>query len=285
MSALDVNGISLEYFENGNGEPLVLVHGSHSDYRTWELQQEEFAKHFRVITYSRRYHWPNKPIPDNADYSMIEHVDNLEALLASLDASPAHLVGHSYGVFLCLLLAIRAPKLVRSLVLTEPPVITLFVSDPPKLTEILKLLVTQPRLAAAIIRFGATGIAPAKRAAKKNDMEAATRIFGKAILGRKFYNDLSEERLEQVRPNAIQAEFLGTGFAPLDSGDLSDIQIPTLLVTSQHSAVLFRRLADRLEELLPNAEQIKIEDSSHIVHEDNAPDYNKAVLAFLSKNR
>jgi pimeloyl-ACP methyl ester carboxylesterase len=41
-----------------------------------------------------------------------EHVDDLEALLRLLDAAPAHLVGHSYGAFVCLLLAIRKPQIV-----------------------------------------------------------------------------------------------------------------------------------------------------------------------------
>lgn len=285
MTALEVNGTSLEYSENGEGEPLVLVHGSASDCRTWQLQQDAFARHFRVISYSRRYHWPNEPIRDNAGYSMLEHVDDLEAVLASLDASPAHLVGHSNGAFLCLLLAIRAPKLLRSLALTEPPVITLFVSDPPKPTEILRLLATRPRAAIELIKFGATGIAPATKAAKQDDMEAAMRIVGTAILGRDFYNRLSEERLEQMRANAIRAEFLGSGFPPLDSKDVNNIQTPTLLVTGQHSAGLFIQLANRLEELLPHAEQVNIANTSHIVHEDDPPAYNKAVLSFLSKHQ
>jgi pimeloyl-ACP methyl ester carboxylesterase len=103
MSTLKINGTSLEYAEYGEGEPLVLVHGSASDYRTWHKQQEEFAHRYRVITYSRRYHWPNEQIPEDAGYSMLEHVDDLQALIQELGAAPAHLVGHSYGAFLCLL--------------------------------------------------------------------------------------------------------------------------------------------------------------------------------------
>jgi pimeloyl-ACP methyl ester carboxylesterase len=284
MTNLEINGASLAVHEQGQGEPLVLVHGSASDYRTWQGQQDAFARCYRVISYSRRYHWPNKPIPPNAVYAMSEHVGDLEALVTSLNASPAHLVGHSYGAFLCLLLALRSPRLVRSLVLTEPPAITLYVSDPPKPTELLKLLLTRPRVAVAITRFGAAGIAPATRAAKRDDMEAAMRIFGRAILGPAFYARLSAERLEQVRVNAVRAEFLGPGFEPLDPGEVSSIRTPTLLITSRHSAGLFRLLADRLEELLPRAERISIEDASHIVHEDAAPAYNDAVLSFLSRH-
>ena len=209
MSTLKINGASLEYAEYGEGEPLVLVHGSASDYRTWHKQQEEFAHRYRVITYSRRYHWPNEQIPADADYSMMEHVDDLQALIKELGAVPAHLMGHSHGAFLCLLLAIKEPELVRTLVLAEPPVVTLFVSNTPKPMELLKLLATRPRTAIAVIKFGAKGVAPATTAAKHDDPKKAMRLFGKTLLGEQFYGQLSERRLEQVDANAIEAEFLG----------------------------------------------------------------------------
>ena len=44
---------------------------------------------------------------------MPAHVDDLNALHHTLDAVPAHLVGHSYGAFLCLLLAIRDSRMVH----------------------------------------------------------------------------------------------------------------------------------------------------------------------------
>jgi len=180
---LDVNNASFEYLERGSGEPLVLVHGSASDCRTWRLQRDEFGRHFRTIAYSRRHHWPNQPIAPGVDYSMAVHVDDLEALLLSQQATPAHLVAHSYGAFVALLLAIRAPQCVRTLVLAEPPVITLFVSNSPTPLEILRLLVTRPGTAATIIGFGITGLGPAKAAVRRGDMDGAMRVFGRATLG------------------------------------------------------------------------------------------------------
>lgn len=285
MSTLKINGTSLEYAEYGEGEPLVLVHGSASDYRTWPNQQEKFAHRYRVITYSRRYHWPNEQIPKEADYSMLEHVDDLQTLIQELGAVPAHLVGHSYGAFLCLLLAIKEPDLVRTLVLAEPPAITLFVSNTPKPLELLKLLVTRPRTAIAVMKFGAKGIAPATAAAKHDDAKKAMRLFGRTILGQQFYRQLSERRLEQVDANAIKAEFLGSGFAPLDAEQVRNVCAPALLITGRHSHSLFHRLADRLDELLPYIERIEIEGASHIMHEDNALAYNQAVEVFLEKHR
>jgi pimeloyl-ACP methyl ester carboxylesterase len=62
---------------------------------------------------------------------MREHVQDLRAVVRSATAGPAHLVGHSYGAYLCLRLATEDPGLIRSLVLAEPPVFTLFTSSPP----------------------------------------------------------------------------------------------------------------------------------------------------------
>lgn len=281
MTRIDINGYSFEYSERGNSEPLVLVHGSASDYRTWEAQQDAFAQHFRTITYSRRYHWPNKQIAEGADYSMAEHVDDLEALLHTLDAAPAHLVGHSYGAFVCLLLAIRSPQLVRSLVLAEPPVITLFVSSSPKPLEILKTLVARPRTAAAIIKFGAKGVRPATEALERDDKEEAMRVFGMAALGTDTFRSLSEARAEQARANFIEAELLGSGFPRVDGEEIGGIRAPTLLICAESSPRLYHRLMDRLQEVLSRAERIQIPGASHIMHEDNALAYNAEILAFL----
>jgi pimeloyl-ACP methyl ester carboxylesterase len=284
MPSSNINGVSLEYAEYGAGEPLVWVHGSASDYRTWHNQQEEFAKRYRVITYSRRYHWPNEPIPEDADYSMLEHVADLRALIQERHAVPAHLVGHSYGAFLCLLLAIKEPDFVRTLVLAEPPVVTLLVSKPPKPLELLRLLASRPRTAIAVMRFGIKGIAPATAAAKRGDAKKAARLFGMTILGQPFYRRLSERRLEQVAANAIKAEFLGSGFLPVEAEQVRNVRAPTLLITGRHSHSLFHHLTERLEELLPHVERFDIEGASHIVHEDNASAYNRTVESFLEKH-
>jgi len=284
MSNLIVNGVTLKYVDKGNGQPIVFVHGSASDYRTWQSQLDEFARDLRVVAYSRRYHWPNEPIPADADYSMMEHVDDLQALIHSLGISPVHLVGHSYGAFICLLLVMRDPGLIRSLVLAEPPAITLFVSNTPKPHEIIKLLFTRPQTAVAIIKFGVKGVVPATAAAKKGELEKALHIFGKTVLGLETFVNLSKSRLEQARDNTIKSEFTGSGYPPLDDDKLRKLNIPTLLINGKNSPRLFHFLMDRIEELLPDTKRIEISAASHIMHEDNPPDYNEAVYSFIAEN-
>ena len=54
-----VNGVELHYVEAGEGEPVILLHGGQGDYRAWQPQVVVLKPHYRVISYSRRYHYPN----------------------------------------------------------------------------------------------------------------------------------------------------------------------------------------------------------------------------------
>jgi len=214
---------------------------------------------------------------------MADHVDDLQRVLESLGAGRAHLVGHSYGAYLSLLVAIKSPELVDKLVLAEPPVLPLFTGFPPQPQKMLRLLFTRPGTALPIVRFLATGLAPAASAARRGRNEKALAQTGKAILGSDAFNALSPGRLQQVRDNFIAAELLSDNFMmPLDDKEVSRMRAPTLLLTGERSPVLWHRLTDRLEELIPDARRVDIPDSSHIVHEDNAAAYNQSVLSFLS---
>lgn len=283
MGRLCIDDAELEYSEIGRGEPLLLVHGSASDCRTWRFQRLAFADRFRVICFSRRYHWPNSPIPEGADYSMLEQTADLGSVIRGLGAAPAHLVGHSYGAFLCLLLAMKQRSLVRTLVLAEPPVITLFVSPGPTPWEFAKLLLTRPRTAAAIMRFAAMGVGPARRAFQRGDLEAGIRAFGDAVLGPAGYEHLPESLKAEIHDNlpTVRAELLGSGLVPLAADALQTLDLPTLLVTGEKSVALFHRLADRLGELLPAAERVEIRGGTHMMHQDNASAFNRSVRRFL----
>lgn len=284
MSNIEINGASLEYTEHGSGETVVLVHGSNSDYRVWHNQVDEFARHFHTVAYSRRFHYPNAKIAEGVDYSMTEQLDDLQTFIQSLESASVHLVGHSYGAFLSLLLAIRQPEMLSSLVLIEPPVVTLFVSIPPKPQELLKLLLTRPRTAIAIIHFAITGLIPATKAAERDNLDEALQIFGSAVLGAEVFDNLSEKRREQARVNTIKAEYVGSGFLPVDAADVRHVQVPALLINGANSPAMFHRLLDYMDELLPDSERIIIPSASHIVQEDNPGALNAAVVPFIQQH-
>ena len=122
-----VNGVELEYVEEGSGIPVVFSHGGASDVRYWEPQRAAFAARYRFIAFSRRFHgagaWPS-----TADASPEAHADDLIAIGERVDQGAVHLVGFSAAT--ALLAAARAPSLVRSLTIFEPNVPSLLTEDP-----------------------------------------------------------------------------------------------------------------------------------------------------------
>ncbi len=284
-SAAVVDGLTLAYREQGDGEPVVFVHGSASDLRTWEKQVPAIGTSYRAVAYSRRYARPNEDIGPGLDDQMLPHVDDLVSFLRAIDAAPAHLVGNSWGAFICLLTAIRHPQVVRSLVLEEPPVLSLFVSTPPRPTELLPLLIRRPRTALAILRFGAGTMAPTQKAFRRGEDEQAMRRFASGVLGKEAYEQVPPERKQQMRENlgAMRAQLLGAGFPPLADDDVRGVEVPTLLLTGERSPAALRRLTDRLHELLPDSQRVEVAAASHRMHEENPDAVNEAILDFVAE--
>src|SRR6476620_11271988 len=120
-----VNGAELHYIEQGNGVAVIFVHVCREDYRVWQAQMQPFSERYHTVAYSRRYNYPNNRVVPRADYSAIVDADDLATLIKKLNLGPSHIVGVSYGADVALFLAARHPELVRSLVLSEPPLMRL----------------------------------------------------------------------------------------------------------------------------------------------------------------
>ncbi len=87
--------VEFHYIEKGQGEPLILLHGGTGDYRSWDAQIKEFSKTYRVISYSRRYHYPNKNQFVGNNHSAYVEADDLAAFLRRLKLKKVHLIGVS----------------------------------------------------------------------------------------------------------------------------------------------------------------------------------------------
>ncbi|WP_143961699.1 alpha/beta fold hydrolase [Litoribacter populi] len=123
MKTVQLSNHSLGYIEKGEGDPIILVHGSLSDYRSWSNQFEAFSKDYHTISYSRRYHYPNTPPTDSTtDYAVPLHARDLIDFIENLKLGPVNLVGSSYGAFVGFYAAIQRPELFKTLVMGEPPV-------------------------------------------------------------------------------------------------------------------------------------------------------------------
>lgn len=268
-----VNGAELHYGEAGKGTPLVFVHGSLSDLRTWRLQFKFFSKHFHVLVYSRRCHYPGVCTPEAGGYSLCLHAQDLAGFITTLRLGPVHLIGSSYGAYTCLLMAAAHPELVRTLVIGEPPLLPLLKDDP----EGVHLL----------SGFTDTTLSPTKEAFEAGDTEAGVRLFYEGVTGKGSYDKLPDTVRASLLLNAgpLRAEMAGTSpFPPFTLKDAERIQTPCLLLTGESSPAVFRRITQILLLLLKHTEQITIPQASHSMHSDNPKAYNQAVMDFLLKN-
>lgn len=117
MPKIQSNGINLYYEIHGEGQPLLLIHGLGSSARDWELQVDEFAKSYRVITFDLRGHGQSdKPA---APYSMAMFAADTIGLLKALGIENPHVVGLSLGGGVAFQMAVDASHSMKSLTIVN----------------------------------------------------------------------------------------------------------------------------------------------------------------------
>jgi pimeloyl-ACP methyl ester carboxylesterase len=119
MHKATIGGVALEYEVRGQGEPVVLIHGSHiADAFAPLLEQPALTARYRLILYHRRG-FAGSTHPDGP-LDIRQQAADCHALMQRLDVPRAHVVGHSYGGAIALQLAADSPGAVQSLGLFEP---------------------------------------------------------------------------------------------------------------------------------------------------------------------
>lgn len=89
-------GHSLAYWEDGAGEPLLLIHGFPTASWDWSRIWSGLARRFRLIAMDMLgFGFSEKPRPH--PYSIFEQADLHEALLAKLGIGACHVLAHDYG--------------------------------------------------------------------------------------------------------------------------------------------------------------------------------------------
>jgi non-heme chloroperoxidase len=271
LQALSVNGTVLHYVAQGSGTPVVFVHGGLGDYRTFQPQFEALASTNRVVAYSRRYHPPNEIPAGTAAYSFQVHVDDLAALITTLRLAPAHVVGHSYGAYVSLALALKHPELVRSLVLGEPPVLSLL--EPSSVGRGL------------LSAFRRKGL-PTRTAFQAGDVEGGLRGFIDAVFGAGAFDRMPPDARQRVMTFGPEMRLEMTTdpsvyMTALDCGTIARLQRPVLLVTGDRSEPMLQGVAMELERCLQGETHVTLPDADHSLHRRDPGVYLEALRSFL----
>jgi pimeloyl-ACP methyl ester carboxylesterase len=257
------DGVELHYVERGKGAAVLFIHGTLGDYSVWDGQLGPFDETYRAIAYSRRYNYPNanKLRPN---HSAIVEAEDVTAFIKKLDLGKVHVVGHSYGGYTALFLAVQHPELVRTLTLAEPPVV--FAGD--RIEDAKERLVKR-----------------ARAAFEKGDPEGAVRtIVNSSQEGR--YDKIPEPFRKLLLRNAKELEALVTSdnvYPALERDAVRKIAAPTLLLSGEKSSASQKSVDEELERLLPEKlqQRVIIRDADHGMWFQRPEACRKAVLEFL----
>src|SRR5262245_13755036 len=111
-----INKIRMHYEIVGHGDPVLLINGLSAPAAGWALQVQALAPHFRVVTFDNRG-VGETDLPPEPVYTTAQMADDAAAVLRHLKVARAHVLGASMGGTIAMELALRHPRLVRSLTL------------------------------------------------------------------------------------------------------------------------------------------------------------------------
>src|ERR1022692_1053657 len=114
-------GVRLAVQEEGEGEPVVLLHGLTATRRYVVMGSSALQRSgHRVISYDARGHGRSSPAPDPDAYTYEDLGLDLQAVLDALQVQRPVLAGASMGAHTVLWLALHAPERVGGLVVITP---------------------------------------------------------------------------------------------------------------------------------------------------------------------
>jgi pimeloyl-ACP methyl ester carboxylesterase len=267
VTHIHVNGVELEYVDEGIGVPVVFSHGGGLDRRYWEPQRKVFAARYRFVAYSHRFHgigrWPTE-----GDYSAHAHATDLVAIIGRLESGPVHLVGFSTAI--ALRATLSEPRLVRSLTIVEPNVPWLLEGDPEGETVLAWWRDENERV----------------RAEAAGDAERGARLWFELVNNR-------GPRTFDAQPEAFRRMWLHNFNArrppapvpePLTCEQLGAITKPTLVVGAEHGMRYSRRIVDVLAGCISGSRSTIIPSVTHFMSYQEPDAFNEAVLGFLSNH-
>lgn len=116
---VEVGGVRLHYRDQGDGPPVLLLHGTAASLHTWDGWVSELRGDLRLVRLDLPGFGLTGPDPEG-DYSTPRRVEVLTAFLDRLAIERCAVAGSSLGGYLALELAIRHPRRVERLVLVDP---------------------------------------------------------------------------------------------------------------------------------------------------------------------
>jgi len=267
MPKVKANNITLNYEQQGSGEPLILLPLLSADNACYTFQVAEYAKHFTCISVDLR--GTGESDRPTAPYSIEDLADDIAAFLEALNIPSAHITGLSLGGVIGLWLAAKYPDKVKSLSVH---------SGWGKTDLFIKTLVNGWQVTAKAL----------------NNVPEMTiqNIFPWC-----FMPELYAERPDYIqslsdfvrsRPAQTVADFILQSNAVIAHDveeQLINITAPTQISFGSHDMVTSTRFAFPMQERIRNTELIIFDRCAHAPNFERVDEFNQRTLEFLQRRQ
>jgi pimeloyl-ACP methyl ester carboxylesterase len=267
MQTLDINGYDMAYLDVGKGPPLVCIHGTLGDFRTWSAVIGPLSKARRVIAVSLRHFFPEHWDGVGDDYLMSQHVADSIEFIDRLNLGPVDLMGHSRGGHISFRVAEQRPELLRKLILAEPG------GDLDRSLDPDANSATKPR---------AMRIGVAAEKISNGDIEGGVAAFFDMIEGDGAWKRLPAAPKQQLRDNAFTLlGQVGENRKPYKRLEAESIKTPTLFIGGADTRGALRGVLRALAPHVPGSKTAIIADAGHWMFEQAPQEFCSIVLEFL----
>lgn len=266
MPKVQANGLTLNYEQQGSGEPLILIPYLSADNACYAFQVAEYAKHFNCISLDLRGSGESdKPA---GTFSTELYADDVAALMQALGIERAHIFGLSLGAAVGMWLAAKHPDKVTTLSLHSP-----WSKTDPYLKTVVESWQVLAKALDSVPELVIRGIFPW--------------CFTPDLCSQKDDYIQSLAAFVRSRPPMSVDGFMQQSDAVIAhdaEAQLSRITAPTQITFGRHDQVTSLRFAEPLTNAIRNNEFFVFEDCSHAPIYENVEVFNQKTLAFLQRH-
>ena len=262
-------GLKFPYAEHGEGDPVVLVHGSNSDHRIWDQHRKIIGSRYRVIAVSQRYFGQDPWSDGGEQFSISTLADDLGSFVRGLGLGPATIVGWSLGDAVSLTMAVRNRQLVKRMFLFEPT---------------LSTFVTDADQAKAAVEDRAAMMNAAKPFVASGNLADAVRLFMDGVNAEDgAFDRLAPEVRMMMTENARMLPLLFAGPPPpsLTAADLRTLDCPVTIALGELSRVGYQIPARAARSLLPFGRLEIVSGAKHLWPIQDPQGFSQLVLNVL----